>query len=326
MDRNKLQQRIFQLSSEQEFNEIALLIFHYQYKQNPVYFDFVNHLGLDISHINHYSQIPFFPIEFFKTHEVITGNRKHAIAFQSSGTGGSNFSKHYVTDTGLYEESFVKGFTRFYGKPSQYLILAMLPSYLEQENSSLVYMARKLIQLSGKKDSGFFLNQFDKLADLINSNQQKTILLGVTYALLDLAEQKHLINPDLIVMETGGMKGRRKEMIRDEVHSFLKEDFNVQEIHSEYGMTELLSQAYSKGHGIFSTPPWMKVLIRDVNDPLSPMEKGKTGGINIIDLANINSCSFIATQDLGKVYPDGQFEVLGRFDNSDIRGCNLMIN
>ena len=325
MDRKKLQQQIFQLSSEQEFNEISLLIFHDQYEHNPTYHDFVNHLGLNFSHINHYSRIPFLPIEFFKTQKVITGTQKYDLTFHSSGTSGLNISKHYVTDAELYEESFVRGFTHFYGEPSQYLILALLPSYIEQGNSSLVYMARKLVQLSGNKKSGFFLNQYDQLAGLINSTKQKTILLGVTYALLDLAEQNLINNPELIVIETGGMKGRRKEMIRDEIHSYLIEKLNVQEIHSEYGMTELLSQAYSTGNGIFSTPPWMKVLIRDVNDPLSAMEYGKTGGINVIDLANIYSCPFIATQDLGKIIEDDKFEVLGRFDNSDIRGCNLMI-
>lgn len=325
MNLQKLQENIFQVASEQEFNDISLVIFHHQFKHNIVYQNFINNLGFDISSIKHFSQIPFLPIEFFKTHRVITGTSKQTTEFHSSGTSGSNRSKHFVSDINLYEKSFINGFNHFYGNPSNYLFLALLPSYLEQGNSSLVYMAEKLIHLSGNNRSGFYLDQSDELVDLVSMKSQKTILLGVTYALLDLAEKHQINNPDLIVMETGGMKGRRKEMIRNEVHSILKEKLNVKNIHSEYGMTELLSQAYSKGNGLFQTPPWMKVLIRDVNDPLSLIDPGKTGGINIIDLANINSCSFIATQDLGRVYSDGRFEVLGRFDSSDIRGCNLMV-
>jgi len=316
---------IFEIQTEQEFNDISLQIFRYQYEHNKIYQQFVNYLGVNINNIDHFKKIPFLPIEFFKSHKVYSSNSKPQTEFHSSGTTGSLTSKHFVADLNIYEESFTKGFELFYENPRDMRILALLPSYLEQGNSSLVYMVDHLIKQSQFPESGFYLNHSDKLAKILNEKNTPTILLGVTYALLDLVEKYEINNPNLIVMETGGMKGRRKEMIREDLHKTLTKHFNVNSIHSEYGMTELLSQAYSKGEGKFNTPPWMKVLIRDTNDPLSLLGNNKTGGINVIDLANIYSCSFIATQDLGKLHHDNSFEVLGRFDTSDIRGCNLMV-
>ena len=331
MEQKKLNKDIFNIRSDNEFNELALKIFQYQYLHNALYQKFVDYNIKNIKIIDHYKKIPFLPIEFFKTHKVICEDRKVEKVFLSSGTTGSAVSRHYIADVTLYEKSFIKGFELFYGRPDRFLILAMLPSYLEREGSSLVYMVEKLIQSSGYKSSGFYLNNYDELVKMLEKSNiqtkgQKIILLGVSYALLNLAEKYKLNLQNTIIIETGGMKGRRKELIREDLHKILCERFNVKTIHSEYGMTELLSQAYSKGNGIFNTPPWMKVLIRDTNDPLYLLPENKTGGINIIDLANIYSCSFIATQDLGKKHKNGSFEVLGRFDTSDIRGCNLMID
>ena len=323
-----LKNKVFNISNYNDFNEIALEIFHFQYENNIVYNQFVDFLNIEMSQIVHYSHIPFLPVEFFKNHKIISGNFNPEITFSSSGTTGIQTSKHYVKDIELYELSFINTFYRFFGSPTDYIILALLPSYIEKGGSSLVYMANKLIHESGKSESGFYLNEYDELHTLLTilkSRKQKVILLGVTYALLDLAEQFPINFPDLILMETGGMKGKRKELIREELHAKLKKAFGVSQIYSEYGMTELLSQAYSTEKGVFNTPPWMKILIRDVNDPLSIMPKGKSGGINVIDLANFNSCSFIATQDLGKAKLNDSFEILGRFDNSDVRGCNLLI-
>lgn len=319
---------IFEINSEDSFNELAIKIFHFQYKNNIVYREFVKNLGLDISRINNVDEIPFLPIEFFKSHKVISFEKPAAITFSSSGTSGMETSKHLIADLCLYEKSFLNSFSLFYGNPEDFVFLALLPSYLERGGSSLVFMAEKLIQKSRHSESGFYLDEYEKLkSTLLNLKQQnkKTILLGVTYALLDLAEGFAINYPDLIVMETGGMKGRRKEMVREELHSVLTKGFGVNSIHSEYGMTELLSQAYSKGGGVFHCPPWMKIQIRDINDPFSFIKNGKTGGINVIDLANLYSCSFIETKDLGKAYADSSFEILGRFDNSDVRGCNLLI-
>jgi len=323
-----VEKRIFNISSHDDFNEIALEIFHFQYQNNTVYKQFVDFLKTRVSQISHYTQIPFLPVEFFKNHRVASGEFNPEIVFTSSGTTGMQPSKHYVKDIELYDSTFTKTFELFFGSPKDYVILALLPSYLEREGSSLVYMADKLIDLSQRPESGFYLNEYEELNSLLHvlkSQNQKVLLLGVTYALLDLAEQFPINFPELILMETGGMKGKRKELIRDELHAQLKLAFGVPNIYSEYGMTELLSQAYSMGNGIFNTPPWMKILIRDVNDPLSLLPAGKTGGINIVDLANIYSCSFIATQDMGKVNSNNSFEILGRFDNSDVRGCNLMV-
>jgi len=321
-----LQQKIFQIKSDQEFNDLCLRIFRDQYLNNSLYGNFVDSLGYQMERISHYSQIPFLPIEFFKTHQITSSNRTvYDKIFTSSGTTGSQVSKHYITDIQDYHKSFMAGFELFYGTPRQYILIALLPSYLERENSSLIYMADSLIRATGHPKSGFYLKHNKKMINVLENKNRKVILLGVTFALLDLAEKYQLHNPDMIVMETGGMKGRRKELIREEIHQLLCSAFHVPSIHSEYGMTELLSQAYSPGDGIFHSPPWMKVLTRDINDPLTLIGNGKPGGLNIIDLANIHSCSFIATQDLGKTHIDGSFEVLGRYDTSDIRGCSLMV-
>lgn len=324
---NKLQEKIFNITTTTEFNGLALEIFHYQYYNNKLYRSFVDLLKTDIHEIKHHSDIPFLPIEFFKTHKIIAGKSKSEVTFLSSGTGSTGRSKHFVTDVNLYRKCFMKSFQYFYGNVSQYQIFALLPSYLGRKRSSLVFMINDMISKS-QNEGGFYLDNIDQLIhNLQNSvtNEKKVLLFGVSYALLDLAEKRKLKIPELLVMETGGMKGLRKELVREELHSVLCDSFSVEKIHSEYGMTELLSQAYSQGNGSFYCPPWMKVLIRDVNDPVTIVKSGKTGGINIIDLANINSCSFIATQDLGKVHEEGYFEVLGRFDYSDIRGCNLLI-
>lgn len=310
------------------FEDKALSIFKYQYRNNLVYREFCNHFGVNDTSVSNISAIPFLPIEFFKKKKLVCDTRKAEVIFSSSGTTSSSTSKHYVTDIKVYQASYRKGFAHFYGDISDYCILALLPSYLEREGSSLVYMVDDLIAQSKHKASGFYLDALDELANtLIQLDAQgtKVLLIGVSFALLDLVEAHDFNLNNTIVMETGGMKGRRKELIREELHTILKDGFGVAKIHSEYGMTELLSQAYSYGNGIFNSPPWMKILVRDTEDPLTQQTFGKTGGINIIDLANYNSCSFIATQDLGKIYEDGDFEILGRFDHSDIRGCNLMV-
>ena len=321
--------RIFRIKNESDFWKTALEIFNYQHNKNAVYQNFITSLGKDGSNVKTPFDIPFLPVEFFRNHKILTGDLPVEITFESSGTTGITTGKHFVNDLSLYEESFLRSFRLFYGDPEEFLIAALLPSYTEREGSSLVYMADKLIRRSRNPLSGFYKANIAELILAIKEAKEenrKILLLGVSFALLDLAEKN---SPDLsgvIVMETGGMKGRRKEITRPELHTILKEKLNVLSIHSEYGMTELLSQAYSKGDGIFYCPPWMKVLIRDPQDALALYsEPGVTGGINIIDLANINSCSFISTSDLGKLREDGGFEVLGRFDNSDIRGCNLLM-
>jgi len=319
--------RIFSVSSE-EFEPLALDIFRFQARECRVYSEFIYHLGVNPEKVARIEEVPFLPIEFFKTHQVTASEDPPEIIFTSSGTTGTSQSRHLVTQLSLYEQSFRKGFETFYGSIADYTVLALLPSYLEREGSSLIYMADAFIHESANNKSGYFLFNHDELyTTLMNLKDQKkrTLLIGVTYALLDFAETYKLNFPELIVMETGGMKGRRKEMTREELHEILCRGFGVSSIHSEYGMTELLSQAYSKENGRFQCPPWMKVLIRDINDPFFIMETGRSGGLNIIDLANVNSCSFIASQDLGKLHSDGYFEVLGRFDNSDIRGCNLLV-
>ncbi len=323
-----IKKQIFSIKSEEDFNTKALGIFHFQYIQNPVYHQFVDGLGINNASIKNYREIPFLPIGFFKSHKVVSGNFKPEAVFQSSGTTGMTTSHHFVKSIRLYEQSLLRGFNLFFGKPENYIFLALLPSYLERTGSSLVHMADLLIRLSNDKNSGFYLHDYAKLSTVLTRlkrQKKKVIMLGVTHALMDMAERFPLDFPGLILMETGGMKGKRREMVREELHAILQSAFGVTNIFSEYGMTELLSQAYSKGRGIFSTPPWMKVLIRDINDPLSLMPEGKSGGINVIDLTNIHSCSFIATQDLGKLHTPSDFEVLGRFDNSDVRGCNLLV-
>lgn len=326
--RDALRDRIFKIKGGSDFQDISLEAFDYQYSGNNVYHNFIENLGRKPSSVKTLSDIPFLPVEFFRNHKIITAGLPVEMIFESSGTTGVIPGKHFVNDLSLYEESFLKTFRLFYGEPEEYLIAALLPSYTQRTGSSLVYMADKLIKHTRYERSGFYKENAEELIQTISLSKatgRKTLLLGVSFALLDLAERYSPDLSEVIVMETGGMKGMRKELTRSELHLTLREKFNVQTIHSEYGMTELLSQAYSAGGGVFYTPPWMKILIRDPQDPLTIYtEPGKTGGINIIDLANINSCSFIATGDLGKLHKDGGFEVLGRFDNSDIRGCNLL--
>ena len=323
-----MRDRIFSISSKNEFENVAFEVFKHQFKNNKVYRSFCDLLYKHPSDIKKIEDIPFLPIQFFKQRQIISSNTDVEKVFTSSGTTGSITSKHFVTDISIYEESYTMGFQDFYGNIEDYTILALLPSYLEREGSSLIYMVDDLIQKSNQPESGFYLNNLDELASKLASLDKqgnKVLLIGVSFALLDLVEQHQFQLNNTIVMETGGMKGRRKELVREELHSELKQGFDVEHIHSEYGMTELLSQAYSKGNGIFQTPNWMQVFTRDTEDALTINSISKTGGINIIDLANYNSCSFIATQDLGKVYENGTFEIIGRFDNSDIRGCNLMV-
>ena len=328
-------QDIFTISSQKQFEKIALKVFRFQYENNLVYREFCDFLKIDKQSVKTLQQIPFLPIQFFKNHNVVSNSNEIQETFTSSGTTGMITSKHLVTDVSLYEQSYRNAFSEFYGNIEDYAILALLPSYLERSGSSLIYMVKDLIELSNNEHSGFYLHNYDELiAKLIELDKagQNILLIGVTYALLDIVEKQKFQLKNTIIMETGGMKGKRKELIREELHEILCDGFGVSSIHSEYGMTELLSQAYSLGNGIFECPAWMQILIRDTEDALTYVNNGKTGGINVIDLANINSCSFIATQDLGKKYPNqpacrqaGSFEVLGRFDNSDIRGCNLMV-
>lgn len=321
-------QDLFTISSQKQFEKIALKVFRFQYENNLVYQEFCDFLKSDKQSVKTLQQIPFLPIQFFKNHDVVSNTNEIQKTFISSGTTGMITSKHLVTDVSVYEQSYRNAFSEFYGDIADYVVLALLPSYLERSGSSLIYMVKDLIELSHNENSGFYLNNYDeliyKLIELDNAGQN-VILIGVTYALLNLVEKQKFQLKNTIIMETGGMKGKRKEMIREELHEILCDGFGVQTIHSEYGMTELLSQAYSLGNGIFECPAWMQILIRDTEDAMTYVSNGKTGGINVIDLANINSCSFIATQDLGKKQPNNSFEVLGRFDNSDIRGCNLMV-
>lgn len=322
-----LKNKIFNISSSEEFEKLSLEVYNYQYQHNLVYQKFSKLLRKTPENVSNIREIPFLPIEFFKKEKIVTEGQKAAITFTSSGTTGAVTSKHHVADLRIYEESFLKAFEAFYGSPEDYTFLALLPSYLERTGSSLIYMADALIKKSKKPDSGFYLDNLKELSGKLRKLDEagnKVFLIGVSFALLDLVEKETFELQHTIVMETGGMKGRRKEMIRKELHQILSSGFGVPFIHSEYGMTELLSQAYSSGNGIFETPCWMNILIRDPEDALSYVQDGKTGGINVIDLANLNSCSFIATQDLGKI-SGSQIEIMGRFDNSDIRGCNLLV-
>lgn len=323
-----MQNKVFNIQSEEEFNEVSFDVFRYQFSNNRVYRSFCDLLNIHPSDITRIEEIPFIPIQFFKSKKIISSNEQIQETFLSSGTTGSITSKHYVTDISWYERSYLLGFDYFYGDISDYVVLALLPNYLERKGSSLIHMVKDLIERSKQSESGFYLDDISDLAKKINMLDQrgrKVLLIGVSFALLDLIEKYQFSLRNTIIMETGGMKGKRKELIRHELHQLLKKGFGVEQIHSEYGMTELFSQAYSKGNGVFNCPPWMKVLTRDAEDALTIQSNEKTGGINVIDLANYNSCSFIATQDLGKVYSDNGFEVIGRFDNSDIRGCNLMV-
>lgn len=319
---------IFEISTPETFDTRTLEIFNFQYTHNKVYRQFCDLLNKTPKEVKQVRDIPFFPIEFFKSHKILSSEAPSEKIFTSSGTTGQNTSKHFVTDLQLYVESFRRGFQKFYGSVEDYAVLALLPSYLEREGSSLIYMVDDLIKKSKNPHSGFYLHDLAALKEkieLIEHQEQKILLIGVSFALLDLVEKFKFNLKHTVIMETGGMKGRRKEMIRAELHQVLMAGFGVEKIHSEYGMTELLSQAYSTGDGIFECPTWMKIIIRDPEDALSLLPEGKSGGINVIDLANINSCSFISTQDLGKDLGGGKVEILGRFDNSDIRGCNLMV-
>jgi hypothetical protein len=321
-------EEIFQISSKKEFEKMALKVFRHQFDHNLVYNQFCNLLNKNKSNVKSLTEIPFLPIQFFKSHQVLSSSAPVQQTFTSSGTTGMITSQHLITDTTWYEESYRKAFAQFYGNIEDYAVLALLPSYLDRQGSSLIYMVKDLIDSSNHPESDFYLNNYTELATKLielDKSGQNVLLIGVTYALLDLIEIQKFELKNTIIMETGGMKGKRKEMIREELHQQLCYGFGVSSIHSEYGMTELLSQAYSLGEGVFECPNWMYILIRDTEDALTYIETSKTGGINVIDLANYNSCSFIATQDLGKKYPNNSFEVLGRFDNSDIRGCNLMV-
>ena len=319
---------LFTISTKKQFEKIALKTFRFQYENNIVYKKFCDYLKTEITNVKSLTQIPFLPIQFFKSHQIVSNTNTFQETFTSSGTTGAITSSHFVTDVTLYEQSYSQAFNQFYGNIENFVVLALLPSYLERSGSSLIYMVSDLIKKSQNPESDFYLNNYDELITkllLLDKRGQNVLLIGVTYALLDLIEKQNFKLKHTIVMETGGMKGKRKEMIREELHQILCDGFGVSTIHSEYGMTELLSQAYSLGDGIFECPNWMHVLIRDTEDAFSYVANQKTGGINVIDLANINSCSFIATQDLGKKYDNQSFEVLGRFDHSDIRGCNLMV-
>lgn len=320
---------IFLNHTNDDFLKLALEIFRHQAIHCAVYKRYIYSLSINPYEVRSLDKIPFLPIDFFKNHKIITDSKQEEKIFSSSGTTGSIPSLHYISDLSIYEQSFRKAFELFYGKPQQLVILALLPSYLERSGSSLIYMVDDLINKSAYAESGYFLyNHEDLYKQLLKLRDKKvpTILFGVTYALLDFTEEYPIDFKSLIVMETGGMKGQRKELIREELHELLCKGFGVSKIHSEYGMTELLSQAYSNGNGRFACPPWMKIMVRELNDPFNYLENNQTGGINVIDLANVNSCSFIATQDLGKKLDDKHFEILGRFDQSDIRGCNLLVN
>lgn len=325
MKNKELVQRIFNISSPQQFDGCVFDVFQYQYENNIIYKDFCNSIGKTPSVVTSVDTIPFLPISFFKSHTVVSTLARKYEVFESSGTGNTQRSKHFVSDIEIYQQSYMKAFFQEYGNPKDYMVLALLPSYLERETSSLVYMVKDLINSSQYKESGFFLDNFEDLFHKIVSNTDKKILvIGVSFALLDFAEKYSIEHPNIIVMETGGMKGRKKEMIRKDLHQQLQKAFSVSHIHSEYGMTELLSQAYSKKDGVFVAPKWMQVKIRDMYDPFSFVANSKIGGVNIIDLANINSCSFIETQDLGIAYSPHMFAIEGRFDSSEVRGCNLM--
>lgn len=325
--------KIFSVN-EAGFEALALEVFRFQYANNQVYRQYVQALQVDPRQVKRVVEIPFLPIRFFKSHPVTAGEFTPELVFESSGTTGSINSKHLVKEAAVYETSFNRAFRRFYGAVEDWCVIGLLPAYLERQGSSLVYMVDRLIQSSNHPDSGFYLYDFEKLQGVLQrleKEQQKVLLIGVTFALLDFAAQYPTPLNHTVMMETGGMKGRREELIRPQVHELLQQAFGPQAIHAEYGMTELLSQAYSKGEGLFSCPPWMQVLIREEEDPLSvhvaghAVKKPLSGAINIIDLANVYSCSFIATDDAGQLYADGQFRVMGRLDNSDIRGCSLMV-
>lgn len=326
--RSSLADKIFDVSNESQFNELALEIFQFQFTHNPVYKSWCDSLNRTPANVKHLNQVPFLPVEFFKNFPIKSWQGDPITTFSSSGTTGQITSQHHVADTYIYERSLMKGFQLEYGKPSDWIIIGLLPAYLERQGSSLVYMTDILIRESGQHESGFYLNNYEELALLLRrlkDNNKKVWLIGVSFALLDMAEKQPEAWENLVVVETGGMKGRRREMIRTDLHETIRSKWRIARLHSEYGMTELFSQAWMNDSGRFHTPPWMKVMIRETNDPFSYAENGKTGGINVVDLANLDSCAFISTSDLGKKFTDETFDVLGRFDHSDVRGCNLMV-
>jgi len=311
------------------FDSLCMEVFNYQAAANPVYRNFLSYLKIVPSDITQPSRIPFLPISFFKSQMIVCSGVSPEIVFTTSGTTGADPGRHFIGSLRFYKKIFLEAFNIFYGDIKHYCILALLPSYLERTGSSLIYMVDEMIRETGNSNSGFYLHDLAALKQKLDESgkmNHPVLLIGVTYALLDLAEKFPGCLENVTVMETGGMKGKRREMVREEVHGKLQQAFGVPSIHSEYGMTELLSQAYSAGNGIFKSPPWMRVLIRDINDPFGGDLESRTGAINIIDLANVDSCAFIATQDVGKNHPDGSFEVLGRFDESDLRGCNLLVD
>lgn len=320
--------QIFNIKSDKDFESLCFKVFEYQYENCKVYQKFCKLLNKNPANVSLIKSIPFLPIEFFKKYQILSCQQLVQKVFTSSGTTGQQTSKHHITDIELYQRNFCQIFQSQYGLIEDYAILALLPSYLEREGSSLIYMVNHLIKKTRHPDSGFFLDDLSRLKETLlklEAKKQKTLLIGVSFALLDFVETYNLRLNHTIVMETGGMKGRRKEITRDELHERLSKGFGVKHIHSEYGMTELLSQAYSKADGVFNLPPTMKVFIRDPEDPLHIFESfKKTGGINVIDLANINSCSFIATQDLGQSVKKNKLKIMGRFDYSEVRGCNLL--
>lgn len=325
---NNLISSIFSINSDEQFERIALEIFRFQAENIPTYKEYINRLGVKVDEVKSIDKIPFLPIQFFKTRDIKPIDFETETVFTSSGTTGNQTSKHHVVNKDLYIKSFTSAFKHFYGNPSEYCILALLPSYLERQGSSLVFMVDSLIKLSNHPESGFFLNEFDRLEEQVkrlDQQGQKCLLIGVSFALIDFAEMHHFKLNNTIVMETGGMKGRRKEMVREDLHKQLCNAFGLKVIHSEYGMTELLSQAYSNGNGVFRCPPWMRIVIRDPYDPFTNLPNQRSGGVNIIDLANIYSCSFIQTEDLGKTFADKSFEILGRMNEAQLRGCNLLV-
>ena len=325
-----ISERIFSMNEHNDvlFEQIALELFRLHAKKNETYRDFIGHLNIEPNKISKLGDIPFLPISMFKRHQVGIFNAPPEAIFLSSGTTGMERSQHHVASLKLYEQSLHQCFHQFFGKEENYCILALLPSYLERSNSSLVYMTQKLMKKSGHADNGFYLDRLTTLSKVLKKNSKnevKTLLIGVTFALLDLAEKHPQELKNCTILETGGMKGRRREMPREEIHEILKSAFGLENIASEYGMTELLSQAYSLGDGIFRTPPWMRVYVREATDPLTVHERGK-GALNVIDLANMHSCPFIATQDLAHIHQDHSFDVLGRMDDAEVRGCNLMVS
>jgi hypothetical protein len=323
---DKMSEIVFNIRSDNESDDLALQIFHLQYEKNEVYRKFCDLINANITEIRSWRQVPFLPVELFKTHQIGISGEVPEHEFHSSGTTTGNTSRHLVFDMEIYRNSILKGFNHFYGDPKQYCFVILVPSISEHPHSSLAFMADMLIKKSAHPLSGFYLGRETEIPAIIRTlHDRKLYIFGLSYALADLAGKEILRAPAAIIMETGGMKGRRKELTREELHSLLKAGFGVNEVHSEYSMCELFSQAYSFAEGIFSCPPWMKVVIRDMHDPFTLLDHGQSGGVNIVDLANVHTCSFISTQDIGKTNSTGEFEILGRIDNSDLRGCSLMI-